>query len=55
MSIRALFKEQEGNIEISLGFFGLKVERGFVGLGHILYSPSMLAARSVEEARARRL
>jgi len=47
--IGKLFREKDGKIEVDFGKFGLKVEGKFVGLGHILYNPEFLGAKSVHE------
>jgi hypothetical protein len=48
-NIGKLFREKEGRVHVNFGSLGLKVQGNFVGLGHILYRPEFLGARSVQE------
>ena len=48
-SIGKLFRIEDGNIRVNFGSFGLKTDGNFVGLSHILYSPSFFGAKNVQE------
>ncbi|MGA2385425.1 MAG: hypothetical protein ABSG33_02710 [Candidatus Bathyarchaeia archaeon] len=48
-SIGKLFRIEEGSIRVNFGSFGLKTDGNFVGLSHILYSPSFFGAKNVQD------
>lgn len=49
-NIGELFSIKEGRLQIDFGQMGLTVKGNFVGLGHILYEPSLFGARNVQNA-----
>jgi hypothetical protein len=48
-SIGKLFRIEDGSIRVNFGSFGLKTDGHLVGLSHMLYSPSLLGAKNVQE------
>jgi hypothetical protein len=48
-NIGKLFRIEDGSIRVNFGSFGLKTDGNFVGLSHILYTPSFFGAKNVQE------
>ena len=48
-NIGELIKETKGTFAVRFGSIGLTVNRKFIGLGHIQYSPQLLGARNTQE------
>ena len=48
-SVGKFFRIEDGSIRVNLGPYGLKTDGNLVGLSHMLYSPSFIGAKNVQE------